>query len=495
MKAEGQINRQSDEAAGKAGKGVVQIASQPPSVLVAIASYGTAQDHYLERVLAEYRQLRMPVKVVVLSNVDKPVQGAEVVAGLPSRDPYSLPFAHKKFFGENADRYDLFIYSEDDVLITERHVEAFLNAQSRLGEDEIPGFIRSETSPQGKKYTTSIHHHFRWLPGSVVQRGGELFARLSNQHSGCFMVTRKQLRKAIASGGFLVSPHAEVYGMLETAASDLYTQCGLERLICVSRIHDFIVPHLPNKYYAQMGIPLEILEEQVRALRDVGRCNGWTGALFEPGSRVTGFQWSKDLYERPDEELLRALPPSAKSVLSVGCGWGENEAWLNRNGINVCAVPLDVVFAALVRQRGIRTVEGPLHTAIEKLGGERFDVVLLPDVLHLVENPVEWMERLRSFLGPEGWMLASVANTCDFAAWVGDWREGRRRPLSPSYRKSGVQAVSPGRLRRWCRSAGMEAVKIVPVVEGERRALRNWGLTALEPAFASRFILSARPAK
>lgn len=458
-------------------------ASSGLSVLVAIASYGMAQDHYLARLLKEYRKLRMNVRSVVLTNKPKHVGQAEVVAGLPTQDPYSLPFAHRKLFAENAGLHDLFIYSEDDTLISERHIQAFINAQSKLRENEIPGFIRSEISPDGSRFVTSIHHHFRWQPESVVERGGELFAKLSNEHSGCFMVTRKQLRGALASGGFLVPPHAETYGMLETAASDLYTQCGLQRLISLARTEDFIVPHLPNKYYTTMGIPVEELELQTQALRELWREGGWTGKLFEPCSGARGFRWSKNLYECVDERLLGCIPPGTKSVLSVGCGWGENEARLAESGIEVCAVPLDAVFAASLSRRGIRAVVGPFNEAMEQVASESFDVVLLDDVLHLVEDPVGWLQRLGCLLAPEGHLIASTPNTCEFTAQISDWRSGASR--------SRVQAVNPRRLRSWCRRANLKPLSVVPVLDGSRRSVRKLGARVFGSAFASRFILTA----
>ena len=473
-------------ACNHGGSGVE--ASEVPSVLVAIASYGTAQDPYLRRVLAEYRKLHLPVRIVVLTDRPKAAAGAELKVGLPSHNTYSLPFAHKPLFAENRDRFDLFIFAEDDVLITRRQIDAFLAAQRLLRDDEVGGFVRSETNSAGQRFITSIHHHFRWLPGSVVERGGEVFAELSNHHSGCFMVTRAQLRKAIESGGFLVPPHAEKYGMLETAASDLYTQCGFRRLLCVSRIQDFIVPHLPNKYYPHMGIATEELEEQLCALRDVHDRKTWQGKLFEPESRAPGFRWSKDLYERADEPLLGLLSPSARSVVSVGCGWGENELWLKRNGREVCAVPVDVVFAALVRKRGIRTVEGPLDRVIASLCGERFGAALLADCLHLVPEPVEWLRQVAGLVDPDGQVVASVPYTCSLTAWINDWRSGRRRPRAPRFQSTGVHPVTPRHLRDWCRQAGLRCVRIIPDFENHRREIMRW----LGPAAASRWFFIAR---
>ena len=61
------------------------------------------------------------VDIVVLSNLKKQLgPDIEVLVGLPNRDPWSLPFSHKKVFAERLQKYDIFVYSEDDILITEQ---------------------------------------------------------------------------------------------------------------------------------------------------------------------------------------------------------------------------------------------------------------------------------------------------------------------------------------------------------------------------------------
>lgn len=457
------------------------------SALVAIASYGTAQDAYLARLLAEYRKLERPVRIVVLSDRPKPLVGAEVICGLSSRNPHSLPFAHRKFFAENADRYDLFIYSEDDVLITKNHICAFLAAQSRLRSDEIAGFVRSEADPQGRRYITSLHSHFRWLPGSTVERNGVLFGKLSNDHSGCFIATQSQLRKAIRSGGFVVPPHSEGYGMLESAASDIYTRCGLTRLIPLTRIGDFVVSHLPNKYYKHTGIPYEEFESQALALAALHTGGGWKGELFEARSRAPGFRWSKDLYEKPDLELLQKIPKGSLTVLSVGCGWGENEAWLCRNGLKVCAVPVNAVLADALRRRGIRTEAGPFADVTARLAGEEFDVVLMSGGFHLLPEPLDWLRRLARLLRPGGRLVAAVHHTADPAARLKDWLDRNGRPTDGD----GGHLTNSRVLRRWCDASNLMVESITPLLDPGSPKFRRLGRKVLPSLVASRFILVA----
>jgi len=204
----------------------------PLSVLVALASYGTSNDRHLERLIREYRSMPFEIDIVIISNVDKkPAPGVECRVGLPSKDPWSLPFAHKKLFAERADRYDLFIYSEDDILITERQLRAFLEVTAVLRDNEIAGFIRMEEGSNGSISFPDLHEEYHWDPTSLRSRTGYVLGNFTNEHAACYVLTQSQLRKAIKSGGFLVEPHEWKHDLLCSAATDPYIQCGFTKLI------------------------------------------------------------------------------------------------------------------------------------------------------------------------------------------------------------------------------------------------------------------------
>jgi SAM-dependent methyltransferase len=234
------------------------------------------------------------------------------------------------------------------------------------------------------------------------------------------------MARAIASGGFLVPPRSAMYGMLETAASDIYTQCGFRRLISLSRIEDFIVPHLANKYYSQMGIPIDELRDQVNALMQLHTDKqGWTGSLLTPQTSAPGFRWSKLLYERAGTDVLDAIPASARRLLSVGATSGANEVCLAQRGVDVAAAPLDFVFGNMIRRRGIRTVEGSIARVAEQLADEEFDAILLADVLHLADDPVDWLRSLRPLLASGGEIVGAVPVMPNLLSVLRDVRSGR----------------------------------------------------------------------
>src|SRR5713101_1636843 len=136
------------------------------------------------------------------------------------------------------------------------------------------------------------------MPDSVKVAAGHTFARFTNDHSGCFALTRSQLARAISSGGFLVPPHEHRHSLLETAATDPYTQCGFKKLICLSHFDEFMVRHLPNKYIGSaLGLDHKEFCVQVEALLRLRLNSHAEQPLLEPHTKVFHSEWSKNHYE------------------------------------------------------------------------------------------------------------------------------------------------------------------------------------------------------
>ena len=182
-------------------------------VLVCIAYYGVENEAYVEQVIDEYRSMDYDVHIVVLTERWKSIDGVEQIVGLPCSDPYSLPFAHKPIFRDRADDYDLFVYTEDDTLVRQCNIEAFLWATSVLPSDRVAGFLRTEVAPDGTRRCSSVHNHFHWDPTSALRADGEVFAEYTNPHGACYVLTREQLRVCLDSGRFMSAPHLGRYSM------------------------------------------------------------------------------------------------------------------------------------------------------------------------------------------------------------------------------------------------------------------------------------------
>ena len=381
-------------------------------ILVAIANYGTKNARYLERVLDEYRSMtRFPFDIVVLSNIPKDLgPDIEVIVGLPTKDPWSLPFGHKALFAERMQQYDLFIYSEDDTLITERNIDAFIKMTKILPEKYIAGFLRYEISETGRKYYNDFHNRFHWDPNSVIKIGDNIFAYHTNEHSACFMLTQSQLQKAINSGGFLLPPRNGRYGTPETAATDPYTQCGLKKLICISHLNDFCVHHLPNLYIGKLGVDVEWADSEIDKLRSLNGQNEVRGPLLDTNTLLEHAEFEKRYHESCRNDVLSLVPKGVKRVLSVGCSDGSTESELVKQGIDVVGIPLDCIIQVSAEARGIKVVPPNFEAAMHALRGEDFDCILFPDVLQHYPDPISLLKEFIKLLGKYGSIIISVPN-------------------------------------------------------------------------------------
>ena len=439
-------------------------------ILAVIASWGTKNDTYLARLIQEYRSMSFDVDVVVLSNLPKPVgPGAEVVVvDLKGKNPTSLPFAHKRIFAERLNAYDLFIYSEDDTLITESNIQAYLKACAVLEGNEIPGFFRFERGTDGQINYPDVHGPFHWDCQSVRRRKDHVFASFTNEHAACYVLTRAQLERAIASGGFLVEPHSGKHDVICTAATDPYTQCGFEKVIGISPLEDFLVHHLPNTYIGSIfGVSESELGSQIECLVQIAQ-NGQTPTpLFPVESKLMYRRFSKNCYETSQREIIDVIPQGTRTLLSVGCG----------SGLRVVAVPADPVFASGARAKGVEIIEGDVATVRKKLEGKQFDCLLLLDVLHLIQDPGAVMSAFAPLLRVGGTVIVRVPMALRFATAYRAIRGDQRFRELGSYESTGIHFISRRIVRRWFEKAGLRiktvATEMPPTVASVPRALQR----------------------
>jgi 2-polyprenyl-3-methyl-5-hydroxy-6-metoxy-1,4-benzoquinol methylase len=431
-------------------------------MLVAIANYGTKSRVYLERLLAEYRSLPHQVDVVVLSDIPKDLgPDVEVRVGLPAKDPWSLPFGHKQLFADRLEDYDLFLYSEDDMLIGQRQIEAFLEVTPALPEDRIAGFLRYEQDATGRRYCPEIHAYCHWEPRSVRQYGSDVFAYLTNEHAAAYVLTREQLRRAIASGGFLVPPHQGFYDLLCSAATDPYTQCGFTRVLCLTRLEDFLIHHLGDKYVNKLGLAFDQVQEQTSTLLRCLQGRQTSEELLPaPPSKPPSCHWSKSYYEPIREDVLAVVPREAKTVLSIGCGAGATEGALAARGVQVVAVPLDAVIAETARVTGIELMPPDFQKAFLLLQGRCFDAILLVDVLPYVPDPPALLAQSGCLLAERGTLVATAPNF-GFLGYRANGSAGRRlRGAADSFATFGVHRTTLRLVARWIRRSGLRVGRV-----------------------------------
>ncbi len=435
-------------------------------ILVGITCYGTRNLAHVRTLIDAYRSMPFDVDIVVLSEAPKALPaGVQVRVGLPTPDPWSLGFAHRQLFADKAGDYDLFIYSEDDILVSEANIRAFLRAVQLLPPEVLPGFLRFELHPDGQKNYPDIHGPYHWEAASVRRAGEYVLARLSNEHSGCYLLTREQLARAIASGGFLVAPHRGRYDLLCSAATDPYTQCGFERVMCLSHLNDFELRHLSDAYVHRNGLVdadgavVDGRSQQLMcgALLEVLRSQRPAGQLFRTKTALPTSLWDKSYHEPLRDDLLRLLPPGARRVLCVGCGSGATEAALVQRGVQVTAIPLDAVVARLLQDQGVYTVEPDFGRAFGALQRQQFDAIVLSEVLQHLPEPVGLLRRLKGLLEPSGVLIGSVPNLCAARRCAGRLLAKNKQRFRGMGDFSGTQMnlSSLSGTRRWLKAGGL----------------------------------------
>lgn len=119
------------------------------------------------------------------------------------------------------------------------------------------------------------------------------------------------------------------------------------------------------------------------------------------------------------DELLPLVPRGATRILEVGCGAGAFGAALEEAGARVTGVEPDPEAAAEARGRLSRVLDVTLDQALAALEGERFDVVVLADVLEHVPDPVSALRGLRARLAGAFDVVLSLPNACHAALLAG----------------------------------------------------------------------------
>lgn len=460
------------------------------NILVGIANYGNKNRGFLDTVIKEYRSMPHRVDIVVFSNIPKDLgPGIEVVVGLPSPNPWSLPFAHKRVFAKRANDYDLFIYTEDDTLVTEQNIKAFFEVTRVLPENEIAGFMRYEMEPAGKKYYSTAHSHFHWLPESVKTIGEHTFARFTNDHSACYLLTRKQLKKALDSGGYLVEPHDKRYDLLVTAATDPYTQCGLTKVICISRFQDFVLHHLPDIYIGKLGLESEEFHRQIAALLKSAGNGSSGGCLFPVETGLKQARFSKSYYERRRDDILAIVPDDATDVLSVGCGWGATEEALVLKGHRVAAVPLDPVIGACAEAKGVEVLPPDFDEACETAAHRRFDCIIFSDILQHLRDPEQALSRYGRLLTEGGIMIASAPNFNSIKLRKDLLSGGIPVCVLNSYDKTALHLTTKRMVGKWLERSGMNVDHTRYRFEGRSRKVARLTMGLLNGLVAEAIVV------
>lgn len=119
----------------------------------------------------------------------------------------------------------------------------------------------------------------------------------------------------------------------------------------------------------------------------------------------------EEYFEYPRREMLDFVPVGTRRLLEVGCGSASFAVLLKQRApVHVTAVEAHEPSAARARERVDRLLCASIETALPSLAGERFDCIVLNDVLEHLVDPWQALAQLKPLLAPEGVVVASLPN-------------------------------------------------------------------------------------
>jgi 2-polyprenyl-3-methyl-5-hydroxy-6-metoxy-1,4-benzoquinol methylase len=123
-------------------------------------------------------------------------------------------------------------------------------------------------------------------------------------------------------------------------------------------------------------------------------------------------QRRRSAYETARPDIQALVPPTARSVLDVGCASGALGEALKAHGAErVVGIELDPELAADARGRLDDVVEGDVAAVLSEPGGlGSFDCVIAADVLEHLADPWAALRHAVSLLEPGGSAVVSLPN-------------------------------------------------------------------------------------
>lgn len=116
-------------------------------------------------------------------------------------------------------------------------------------------------------------------------------------------------------------------------------------------------------------------------------------------------------FEDSRPEMVQFIPTQTKRLLEIGCGRGAFSQLLkDSRNIHVTAIEPFPEAAKVAAGRVNRLIASPIETALNELDGERFDCVVMNDVLEHLVDPWLTLRGLLPYIQVQGLLVASIPN-------------------------------------------------------------------------------------
>lgn len=217
-------------------------------ILVVIVNYGYEQLNYLNTIIKEFKNFKnYEIDIIVNSNVNIENEYIYKVNIIKNLDNWNyLPLTCRKTILEEYEKYDIIIYTENDHLFLEKHIDNYLKYEKILPKNYISGQIQIEKYGN-MLYYPAFHGKFDWKYNSLKKFNNLKFAEFSNLHQASFIISKEKLKILLDDDinfeKYFGDPNYSIKCRVNT---DIYSK--FIKVICIDEFYENLIHHLPNFY-------------------------------------------------------------------------------------------------------------------------------------------------------------------------------------------------------------------------------------------------------
>jgi|GEM_PF-1390147 len=233
--------------------------------------YSLPREKYLLQILENFQSYQLKtINVVIDTNTEESKErlskfieqlsfNVEIHCHKNLLDPFDLTWTHRQQILEQKDNYDLFMYSEDDILIPWTHFEDWLIDNEQIyNKGYIRGFVRVEESKDGKLYLTDFETSM--FNTVIFKIGKKYYFQPKYPYYACWVYNQKQLHDFIQSPAWIDG----------NCQGNIRERAAVGMMWKINGHHDIVLPinvdktidtkaliyHLPNNYQNNPDEPL-----------------------------------------------------------------------------------------------------------------------------------------------------------------------------------------------------------------------------------------------
>ncbi len=184
-------------------------------------------------------------------------------------------------------------------------------------------------------------------------------------------------------------------------------------------------------------------------------------------------------------------------VLVVLSNYGtKNDPYLQRISEEYRKMPYNVdlvVLSNISKDLGPDIIDlGDFERAWERLAGERFDCVLLSNILHLIPDPLRILSSFTELLAPQGRVIAGVPNFGQLPIVWRRFRHDKDLESLGNYQQSRVHQTTHRVVRDWFQRCGLAVEKVVDTIPRRAQQVDRLSLGLAHSLLASEFVMVGR---